>query len=79
MTVTTDEAALTAGVSTATIRGWVLKGWLNPVRRGAKPLRFDYDEVARCQFEHRSATWCARHAEAVMEWAGSTNVENVQR
>lgn len=79
MTVTTDEAANTAGVSPATIRSWVLKGWLSPVRRGAKPLRFDYDEVARCQREHRPETWRTRHAEAVERWAGSTSREVVQR
>jgi predicted site-specific integrase-resolvase len=79
MTVTTDEAATIADVSTATIRGWVLKGWLTPVRRGAKPLRFEYDEVARCQREHRPTTWRARHAEAVERWASSTSAENVQR
>lgn len=73
MTVTTDEAATIAGVTTATVRGWVLKGWLSPVRRGAKPLRFDYDEVARCQREHRPATWRARHAEAASRWFGSTS------
>lgn len=71
MTVTTEEAALTAGVSEATLRGWVLKGWLEPVRRGAKPLRFDYDEVARCQREHRSGPWRARHAAAVESWEAS--------
>lgn len=64
MIVTTDEAANLAGVSPATVRGWVLKGWLNPCRRGAKPLRFHYDDVARCQREHRPATWEQRHAEA---------------
>lgn len=72
MTVTTDEAANLAGVPAATIRGWVLKGWLTPVRRGAKPLRFDYDEVARCQREHRPATWEQQHAEAANRWIGST-------
>lgn len=79
MTVTTDEAANIAGVSAATVRGWVLKGWLEPVRRGAKPLRFEYDDVARVQRERRPATWLARHAEAQNRWASSTFGENVQR
>lgn len=79
MTITTDEAAITAGVSPATIRGWVLKGWLSPVRRGAKPLRFEYDEVARVQREHRPETWRTRHAEAVERWGSSTLGEIVQR
>lgn len=77
MTVTTDEAATIAGVRPVTIRQWVMKGWLNPVRRGAKPLRFLYDDVARVQREHRPGTWQARHAEAVERWreaAGSAIV-----
>lgn len=63
MTLTTEEAADVAGVSPVTIRKWVMLGWLSPVRRGARPLRFDYDEVARCQREHRPATWERRHGE----------------
>lgn len=70
MTVTTDEAAVIAGVRPVTIRQWVLKGWLEPVRRGAKPLRFHYDDVARVQREHRPETWRTRHAEAVDRWHG---------
>ena len=69
MTVTTDEAAHIAGVQPVTIRQWVLKGWLEPVRRGAKPLRFHYDDVARVQREHRPRTWQTRHAEAAERWA----------
>ena len=79
MIVTTDEAAAWAGVSPATIRGWVLKGWLVPLRRGAKPLRFHYDEVARCQRDHRSQAWQARHAEARDAWVASGGAVGVQR
>ena len=68
MIVTTDEAAELAGVSPVTIRQWVLRGDLEPLRRGAKPLRFHYDEVARVQREKRPATWVRRHAEAVAAW-----------
>lgn len=71
MTVTTEEAASIAGVSPATIRGWVMRGDLEPLRRGAKPLRFHYDDVARVQQEKRPATWRRRHAEAVAEWFAS--------
>lgn len=71
MTVTTDEAATLAGVQPVTIRQWVMKGWLEPVRRGAKPLRFRYDDVARVQRDHRPSTWHARHAEAVDRWRGA--------
>lgn len=65
MTVTIDEAATIAGVSVATLRKWVLAGDLEPVRRGARPLRFHYNDVARCQREHRTKAWQRRHAEAV--------------
>ena len=68
MTLTTEEAAEVAGVQPVTIRQWVLKGWLEPVRRGAKPLRFHYEDVARCQADHRPETWKRRHAEAANRW-----------
>jgi excisionase family DNA binding protein len=68
VTVTTEEAADIAGVSPVTIRSWVMRGDLEPVRRGAKPLRFHYDDVARVQREKRPATWRKRHADAVSAW-----------
>ena len=68
MTVTTDEAAALIGVSPVTIRGWVLRGELEPVRRGAKPLRFHFEDVAECQRRKRPRAWQARHAAAVQRW-----------
>lgn len=79
MIVTTDEAANIAGVSPATIRQWVVRGDLEPIRRGAKPLRFDYDDVARVQRDKRPATWRRRHAEARDAWAASTQADLVSR
>lgn len=79
MTVTTDEAADIAGVSPATLRSWVMRGWLEPVRRGAKPLRFRYDDVARCQRDHRPQTWEARHAQARDVWISRLSASDVQR
>lgn len=68
MTVTTDEAAIIAGVPAATIRQWVVRGDLEPVRRGAKPLRFHYEDVARVQREKRPRAWWERHTEAAKHW-----------
>ena len=69
MTVTTDEAAALAGVSPATIRQWVVRGDLEPVRRGARPLRFHYEDVARVQRDKRGPRWRERHAEASERFA----------
>lgn len=79
MTVTTDEAAEIAGISPATVRSWVMRGWLEPVRRGAKPLRFRYEDVARAQAEHRPETWRRRHAEAAKRWNAGLAADDVQR
>ncbi|MCY7286948.1 MAG: helix-turn-helix domain-containing protein [Cryobacterium sp.] len=73
MTVTTDEAATTAGVDPAVIRKWVMRGDLNPVRRGAKPLRFHYDDVAKVQASKRSKAWRATHQAAHAQWATGTS------
>lgn len=68
MTVTTDEAAEIAGIDPAVIRKWVMRGDLEPVRRGAKPLRFHYEDVARVQASKRPKAWRERHAAARAEW-----------
>lgn len=75
--MTTDEAAEVAGVQPVTIRAWVMRGWLEPLRRGAKPLRFHYADVARVQREHRPGTWEARHAEAAERWREYVERANV--
>lgn len=77
MTVTTEEAAEIAGVKPVTIRQWVLRGDLEPVRRGARPLRFHYADVARVQRDKRPSTWAARHARAREAWLSSIAGENV--
>lgn len=79
MTVTTDEAAELAGVDPSVIRKWVLRGDLKPVRRGAKPLRFDYDDVARVQREKRSKAWRARHEKARKAWVADTSAADMAR
>jgi len=79
VSVTTDEAAEIAGVSTRTIFRWVLAGDLEPVRRGAKPLRFHYDDVARVQRAKRTEGWRRRHAEARWAWVARTQGDLVSR
>lgn len=79
MTVTTDEAADLAGVDPSVIRKWVMRGDLDPVRRGAKPLRFHYDDVARVQREKRPKTWTQRHAKAADQWIHSELASDVAR
>ncbi len=76
MTVTTDEAAEIAGVSIAQIRKWVLAGDLEPVRRGARPLRFHYEDVARVQRTRRTKAWQRRHAQAVETWRACASVNS---
>lgn len=71
MTVTTDEAAAIAGVDPSLIRKWVLRGDLEPVRRGAKPMRFHYEDVARCQADNRTKAWRDRQSAAREAWVTS--------
>lgn len=80
MMVTTDEAAELAGISPSTIRSWVLRGLLEPVRRGAKPLRFRYDDVAEVQLSLRSDAWKRRHAEQAQRWRDAcSRIDGMQR
>lgn len=79
MTLTTEEAAEIAGVDPAVLRKWVLRGDLEPVRRGAKPLRFRYDDVCRVQRDKRSKAWVKRHAEAATEWLATESRDEVAR
>ena len=51
MTLTIHEAARQVGVTEATLRKWVMRDYLTPVRRGAKPLRFREGDLLRCAEE----------------------------
>ena len=48
MTLTIGQAAHHLDVSESTLRNWVLRGQLEPIRRGAKPLRFHESDVLAC-------------------------------
>lgn len=79
MTVTTEEAATLAGVAPATIRQWVVRGDLEPVRRGARPMRFAYDDVCRVQRAKRSQAWRRRHERARIAWLTSAPACDMSR
>lgn len=74
MTLTTDEAAERIGVKPATIRQWVVRGELEPVRRGAKPLRFHEADVIETQLRLRPAGWRARMDDLATRWREAVDV-----
>ena len=57
-----------AGVAPATIRSWVLRGWLEPVRRGVRPLRFHDHDVAACAAQRRSRAERDRLDDLATRW-----------
>lgn len=52
----------------STIRQWVVRGELEPVRRGAKPLRFIEADVIETQLRLRPAKWRREMAERATRW-----------
>ncbi len=65
-TLPIHEAAVLVGTSEATLRQWVIRGHLEPVRRGAKPLRFDEEALTRCAADRLSR---AEHQRLDALWA----------
>lgn len=66
MTLTTEEAATLVGVSPFTIAKWVTRGYLRPVRPGAKPSLFREADVVECRYERMSQ---AEHDRLDALWA----------
>lgn len=65
MILTITQAAEQVGVTEATIRQWVVRGHLEPLRRGAKPLRFHEDALTVCATQRMSK---AQHARLDALW-----------
>jgi hypothetical protein len=63
--LTTDDAAASLGIDPATLRRWVMKGWIHPVLPRGKPLRFRPDEVERARAGRLTE---ADHAEIDGAW-----------
>jgi excisionase family DNA binding protein len=76
MTLTTDEAAERIGVKPATIRQWVVRGELEPVRRGAKPLRFHEADVVETQLRLRPDTWRRRMDGLATRWSEAVSLRS---
>jgi excisionase family DNA binding protein len=66
--LTIDEAAEQVGVSTATLRQWVVRGHLEPLRRGTKPLVFHAADVWRCARERLPRRERERISELARRW-----------
>ena len=67
--VTTPEAAAMANVKPGTIRLWVLRGRLEPLKRGARPLRFRASDVHQCIALSRSDAHRERLEALAQAWA----------
>lgn len=80
MSITTGEAAALLEVNPVTLRSWVQRGQLRPLRPGARPLRFREDDVVEIQHARRSAAWLATTRRAAQRWADAcAHDEAVQR
>lgn len=66
--LTTDQAAAHLGIGTTTVRRWVMKGWLTPVRRGTSPLQFRYLDVENARIARMPSTWHQHLDDLAARW-----------
>lgn len=74
--VTTEQAAALVGVEPATVRSWVVRGHLTPLRRGARPLRFREQDVIRCHAERMPDHWHQGVGRLAEAWALASTETN---
>ena len=60
---TAEQAAAIHGVSGATVRNWLARGWIRAVRVGGGPYMYDLDSVEAMRIEHPCRDLDARIAE----------------
>lgn len=69
MILTIDDVAEQVAVSTATVRSWVRRGYLEPLNRGERPLTFDSAAVWQCVIQRRSPAEQRRLEALAQQWA----------
>jgi excisionase family DNA binding protein len=67
-TLTTEQAATHLGIDPVTVRRWVMKGWLTPIRRGTHPLQFRYTDVETARVARLPAEWHTRLDTLAARW-----------
>lgn len=70
-TVDLAEAAELVGVSPRTVHKWVERGFLAPVRPGAKPSRFRISDVTECAYQRMPRTERERLDRLAERWGGA--------
>ena len=75
--VTSEQIPSLFGIKPGTLRQWVFRGDLKPLNPGHRPLRFQYDDVARVQRDKRPPNWRQRHRDAIARWVRACDDEAV--
>lgn len=75
MIVTTSEAAGILGVTESGVRMLVLRGDLEPISRGARPLTFWTETVVELEYRRRPKAQKRRVQELAEQWACASAVD----